>query len=105
MHRIQSSFTELFSRLGFEKLAKCSVHLVLVEGYGGDGARLLSEVCRGRTRGNMHKMEDGKIRLDIRKSVFTTGVGCREVVGSLFLEIFNHQLNMPLNNLIQLGLC
>lgn len=59
------------SRLAFEKPAKCPLHSALLEGDGADGARLLSEVHRGRTRGNENEMEDRKIHLDIRKSVFT----------------------------------
>lgn len=82
-----------------------------MEGYSWDGARLLLEVYRGRTRGKCAQDEDGKIHLDVRKSAFTTRVVkhwsemCREVVGPLFLDTLKQQRNMALSNLIQLDLC
>lgn len=82
-----------------------------MDGYSGDGARLLLEVYRGRTRGKCAQDEDGKIHLDVRKSAFTMRVVkhwsemCREVVGPLFLDILKQQRNTALSNLIQLDLC
>lgn len=74
MHRIQAGFKELFSRLILLLRNQPSAQFApYMEGYSGDRARLLSEAHR-RTRGNVDKMEDGKIPSDIRESVFTMRV-------------------------------
>lgn len=44
---------------------------MLLDWDGAGGARLLSEVHGGRTRGKENKIEDRKIHLDIRNSVLT----------------------------------
>ena len=76
MHRIQAGFTELFTRLVLLLRNRPSAQFtpywwrVMVETEPGSSRR-----CAGEGQGtNMHKMEDGKIHLDIRKSVFTMRV-------------------------------
>jgi len=112
MQRIQAGFTELFTRLVLLLRNHPSAQFTLywwrvTLETEPDSSRK----CRGEGQGtNVRKMEDGKIHLDIRKRFSpwgwsNIGVGCREVVRPLFLEIFKHQLNTALSNRIQSDLC
>jgi len=71
-----------------------------------DGARLFSVVLRDRTRGNGHKLKQGKIQLNTRKNFFPLRVMeqwnrlPREVVESPSLEIFKTCLETLLCSLL-----
>ena len=59
-------------------------------------------VCGGRMRGNGHKLKQTgcKEKLDIRTTVGEWSRLPREVVLSLFLEVFKTQLEKALNYLV-----
>jgi len=42
--------------------------------YRKDGGNLFSKACCDRTRRNVFKLKEGRFRLDIRKTFFTTVV-------------------------------
>ena len=71
----------------------------LHKGWGGHS-------CSDRTRGNHFKMEEGRIRLDIRNNFFTVRVVRhwnrlpREAVDALSLEAFKARLDGAVSNLV-----
>ena len=72
----------------------------LKDGSQVDGARLFSAVCSNKTRGTSHKLEHGKLYLNMRKNFFTVRVTEHwnrlptEVVESPSLEIFKTCLDL-----------
>ena len=78
----------------------------LKRGCKKEGDKLFSTVCDDRRRGNDFKLKEGRLRLDIRKKIFTLRVvrHChrlpREVVDALSLEAFKVRLDGALSYLI-----
>jgi len=74
--------------------------------YKKDGDRHFSRACCDRTGGNGFKLNEGLLRLDIRKTFFTMRAVkhwnrlLREVVDAPFLEMFKVRLDGILKNLI-----
>jgi len=73
-----------------------------------DGDKLLSRACCDRTRWDGFKLKEGRFRLDVRKTFFTTRVVKRwkrlprEVGDAPSLETFQVRLDGVLGNLIWL---
>jgi len=71
-----------------------------------DGDKLISRVFWHRTRGNDFKIKEGRLRLDIRKTFFTTRLVKhwhrlpREVMDTPSLETFKAKLHGGLSHLI-----
>ena len=67
---------------------------------------LLIRMCGDRVRGNGFKLEEGRFRLDIRKTFFTVRVVRHwnrlpsEVVNALSVEAFEARLDGALSNLV-----
>jgi len=78
----------------------------LKQAYRKDGESILSRACCDRTRSNGFKLREGRFRLDIRNTFFTTRVLKywhrlpREVVEAPFLETFKARLDGALSNLV-----
>jgi len=74
--------------------------------YKKDGDRIFSRTFCNRTRGNVFKLREGRLRLDIRKKFFTLRVVKhwnrlpREVVESPSLETFKVRSDGAVSNLI-----
>jgi len=74
--------------------------------YRKDGEGLFPRVCSDRTRGNGCKLKEDRIRLAIRKKLFTMRVVRhwnrlpREVVAAPSLEVFRARLDGALCNLV-----
>jgi len=74
--------------------------------YRKDGVGLFTRVCTDRTRGNISKLKEGRIRLDIRKKFFTMKVVRhwnmlpREAVDAHSPEVFKARLDGALSNLV-----
>jgi len=71
-----------------------------------DGDRLFSRACCSRTRGDGFKLKEGRLRLDIRKKLFTMRVVRhwhrlpREAVAASSLAVFKARLDGALGNLV-----
>ena len=69
-------------------------------------ANLFSAVCENRTRGDGHKLEHKKFRINMQRNFFTVRVTehwntlHREVVDSPSLEIFKNHMNAYLCGLL-----
>ncbi|KGL91553.1 hypothetical protein N301_07867, partial [Charadrius vociferus] len=74
--------------------------------YRRAGEGLFTSACSDRTRENGYKLEEGRLRLNIRKKFFTLRVLRhwnrlpREVVEAPSLEVFKARLDMALGNLV-----
>ena len=74
--------------------------------YRKAGEGLFRGACSNRMRGNGFKLEEGRFRLDIRKTFFTVRVVRRwnrlssEVVAALPLEAFKARLDGAVSNLV-----
>lgn len=70
------------------------------------GISLLPQVTTDRMRGNGQKMYQGRVRLDIRKKLFTKrevrhwNKPPRRLVESLPLEVFKAHVDMALGNMV-----
>ncbi|KGL91536.1 hypothetical protein N301_10577, partial [Charadrius vociferus] len=78
----------------------------LKRAYRRAGEGLFTRSCSDRTRGNGYKLEEGRVRLNIRKKFFTLRVVRhwhrlpREVVEAPSLEVFKARLDVALSNLV-----
>jgi len=80
---------------------------VYVKGaYRKAGEGVVVRACRDRMRGHGFKLEEGRFRLDVRKTFFTVRVVRHwnrlptEVVDAPTLEAFKARLDGALNNLV-----
>jgi len=76
--------------------------------YKKDGGRLFTKVCSDRRKGNSFKLEEGRLRLGVRKKLFTLRMVRpwprlpREVGDAPSLEPFQARLDGALSTLIWL---
>ena len=90
----------------FSAVGKNDAYKYLQGGCQEDGVRLFPVVPSDRTRGNGHKLKQGKFQLNMRKNFFPLRVMepwhrlPREAVDSPFLEIFKTRLDKVLCSLL-----
>ena len=104
------SYEERLRELGLFSLEKRRLQEDLIVALKGaskqEGQRLFTRVGSDRTRGNGHKLRQGRFRLDIRRKFFTQSVVKqwnrlpKEVVDAPCLEAFKARLDVALGSLV-----